>query len=160
MIKKPIRTVRDLQGFMISVAELLQMELLMNPFPKEVLGLIESFRDKGLQIFTAIDVNKTGAKSIDELGLSPNDILNPDAQRLARELQVQVIEKDLMAMELVAMSPLPGLLLMISASMDPHAQHCHKCSKCGTQWEHSNMCAGDTQAHTCEKCGHVEWARH
>lgn len=160
MIEKPIRTVRDLQEFMISVAELLQMELLMNPVPKEVLGLIESFRDKGLQIFTAIDVNKTGAKSIDELGLSPNEILNPDAQRLASELQVEIIEKDLMAMDMVTMWPFGSLLLMTKMSMDPHGQHCHKCSKCGTKWEHSNMCAGDTQAHTCEKCGHVEWARH
>ena len=33
--------------------------------------------------------------------------------------------------------------------------HSHKCQGCGWVWTHSDSCAGDQDAHTCEKCGDV-----
>lgn len=38
--------------------------------------------------------------------------------------------------------------------------HKHKCPACGHIWEHTNSCAGDVDAHTCEKCGTESWRRH
>lgn len=39
--------------------------------------------------------------------------------------------------------------------------HEHKCSSCGTIWEHGNCSSlGDVNAHTCPQCGQVEWDKH
>jgi rRNA maturation endonuclease Nob1 len=32
-------------------------------------------------------------------------------------------------------------------------RHRHKCEACGHIWEHASDNAGDTEAHTCPKCG-------
>lgn len=37
--------------------------------------------------------------------------------------------------------------------------HRHMCPNpsCGYVWEHSNSCAGNLEAHRCEKCGTEQW---
>ena len=42
--------------------------------------------------------------------------------------------------------------------------HAHKCMKCAsngvnTVWIHGDECKGVIQAHTCPKCGSVEWKK-
>lgn len=38
--------------------------------------------------------------------------------------------------------------------------HKHKCYGCNHIWEHSDRCAGQADAHKCEKCGREQWTRH
>lgn len=40
--------------------------------------------------------------------------------------------------------------------------HKHRCPNqhCGHIWEHGNDNRGDTQAHTCQKCGSEQWGWH
>lgn len=38
--------------------------------------------------------------------------------------------------------------------------HKHKRGNCGRVWEHSDACAGQTEAHTCPDCGREEWMRY
>lgn len=38
--------------------------------------------------------------------------------------------------------------------------HAHKCPNCGHAWRHADSCAGDPQAHTCQKCSTEVWFRH
>lgn len=43
-----------------------------------------------------------------------------------------------------------------------HAHRCENCHKNGVQtiWVHSDACKGNVQAHTCPKCGKVEWRQY
>jgi len=36
-------------------------------------------------------------------------------------------------------------------------RHKHKCPKCSFLWEHEDTCVNNTKAHTCQKCGTVQW---
>lgn len=38
--------------------------------------------------------------------------------------------------------------------------HKHKCNHCGYIWRHTEACAGDKEAHTCDKCGEAEYLRY
>lgn len=35
--------------------------------------------------------------------------------------------------------------------------HTHRCRRCGTEWSHGATANGIVSAHTCHKCGQVEW---
>jgi predicted RNA-binding Zn-ribbon protein involved in translation (DUF1610 family) len=48
-------------------------------------------------------------------------------------------------------------LRMLMAEPDPNGRHKHQCEECGTVWEHSNMCAGDDDAHMCPDCGESQY---
>ena len=48
----------------------------------------------------------------------------------------------------------------LAAAIDPDGSHKHKCNHCQHVWEHSNQCAGDKQAHTCQKCGEEQWYKY
>jgi predicted RNA-binding Zn-ribbon protein involved in translation (DUF1610 family) len=37
--------------------------------------------------------------------------------------------------------------------------HEHECDACHTVWSHSNDCKGNVAAHTCPKCGRMQWTR-
>lgn len=35
--------------------------------------------------------------------------------------------------------------------------HSHRCAACGNVWSHTDASFGDRKAHTCGRCGRVEW---
>lgn len=44
--------------------------------------------------------------------------------------------------------------------MSSEPTHKHKCSECGTIWEHSNNCHGVDEAHMCSECGKGCWEQY
>lgn len=38
--------------------------------------------------------------------------------------------------------------------------HKHKCSSCGTIWQHSDSCGDDDLAHSCPRCGIQQWDKY
>lgn len=42
----------------------------------------------------------------------------------------------------------------------PPARHNHRCQNCGLVWSHSDLMAGDEEAHKCPRCGKTEWRKY
>lgn len=38
--------------------------------------------------------------------------------------------------------------------------HKHKCPSCAHVWKHGSECLGDKAAHTCPRCGALQWEKH
>lgn len=39
-------------------------------------------------------------------------------------------------------------------------KHKHKCGKCAFVWEHGNEAFDNREAHTCSRCGAVQWEKY
>lgn len=95
--------------------------------------------------------------------LTAGQVSRDDADRIedhlvSSDLPVFNKEEEPVSSSLIILSL--RIMRAIGTKISGADHHRHQCSKCGTQWEHDGLeCAGSAEAHTCPKCGNVEWVR-